>query len=350
MASPYVVPFSFAKAKENTREKTVEEIFVGLGKGEYGFLLGPPNLGKSNLSLSLCYETATAKKIIGLIPDHATPKKVLYVPFEDKLANTNSRIISHSAVLSDRQCELIEENFSYYNNFSPLLSIFGNQSQPENLHKPVKDLIEAAKDFDLLILDTARGLLGSWDEVKGDSLFRQTMNDIASNADIAILINHHLTKVQSGNLDDVNSTGGSGLSTSQSESKFHIFLYLEKPKSHEKVGRLCLKHTKHNYIKPDKAFSSENPVRLTRHGDLLINASVFDHDVDTTVLESPSSKKKTKDRDDFINKMQSEVGDIEVDEELMNHILKESSKKPTEAETDIFDLVFMNDKEDPKGH
>lgn len=342
MTSPYVVPFSFAKAKENTREKVIEEVFVGLGKGEFGFLLGPPNLGKSNLSLSLCYEAVTATRIIGLIPDHAKPKKVLYVPYEDKLANTNTRIISHSSVLSDRQCQLIEENFAYYNNFSPLLSIFGNQSQSEDLYQPVKDLIEAAKGFDLVVLDTARGLLGAWDEVKGDSLFRQTMNDIATQADVAILINHHLTKVQSGKLDEVNSTGGSGLSTSQSESKFHIFLYTDRPKAHEKAGQLRLKHTKYNYIKPDKAFTSANPITISKHDNLLINANVFGKDEE--IIE-PSSVQKAKQRDHFVSKMQDEVGDVEVDEEVMNNVLHEASKKPSIPEADIFDVVFMSDNE-----
>lgn len=340
MASPYVVPFSFAKAQENTREKSIEEVFVGLGKGEFGFLLGPPNLGKSNLSLSLCYEAVTATKIIGLIPDHSNPKRVLYVPYEDKLANTNTRIVSHSSVLTDSQCLLIEENFAYYNNFSPLLSIFGNQSHSDDLFKPVKDLIDAAKDFDLVVLDTARGLLGAWDEVKGDSLFRQTMNDIASKADVAILINHHLTKVQSGKLDEVNSTGGSGLSTSQSESKFHIFLYTERPKGHEKKGQLCLKHTKHNYIKPENAFTSANPITISNHDNLLINAQVFGKQEEAM---EPSSALKTKRRNHFVSKMQDEVGDVEVDVEIMNNVLNEASKKAMAEETDIFDVVFMND-------
>ncbi|KIF53381.1 AAA family ATPase [Vibrio owensii] len=341
MTSPYVVPFSFAKAKENTREKVIEEIFVGLGKGEFGFLLGPPNLGKSNLSLSLCYEAVTATRIIGLIPDHAKPKKVLYVPYEDKLANTNTRITSHSSVLSETQCQLIEENFAYYNNFSPLLGVFGNQPKAEDLYQPVKDLIEAAKDFDLVVLDTARGLLGSWDEVKGDSLFRQTMNDIASKGDVAILINHHLTKVQSGNLDEVNSTGGSGLSTSQSESKFHIFLYTDKPKAHEKTGQLRLKHTKYNYIKPDKAFTSANPITISKHDNLLINANVFEKE--DTIIE-PSTAQKTMLRDRFVSRMQDEVGDVEVDEEVMNNVLTEASKKPTVVDSDIFDVVFMGEE------
>ncbi|MFC5081159.1 hypothetical protein VTH8203_01989 [Vibrio thalassae] len=341
MTSPFVVPFSFAKAKEHTRDKVIEEVFVGLGKGEFGFLLGPPNLGKSNLSLSLCYEAVTATKFIGLIPDHAKPKKVLYVPYEDKLANTNTRIISHSSVLTEHQCQLIEENFAYYNNFSPLLHIFANQSHSEELYQPVKDLIEAAKNFDLVVLDTARGLLGAWDEVKGDSLFRQTMNDIASKADVAILINHHLTKVQSGKLDDVNSTGGSGLSTSQSESKFHIFLYTDRPKAQDKKERLCIKHTKHNYIKPDQAFTSANPITISRHDNLLINAAVFGKN--EKIIE-PSLASKTKQREKFVSRMQDEVGDVEVDKEVMNNVLTEASKKPTAVNLDIFDLVFMNDE------
>jgi len=338
--SSNIVNFSYENAKKNTRENKVDEVLNGLGKGEVGFLVGPPGLGKSFVSLSIGYEVVTSTPFIGLLPVESKPKKVLYVPYEDKLHNLNSRMVTHESNLSDYDKSLVEANFACYNDFSPLLNKFTTNDR-DMRSDSVNSLIEAAKDYDLLILDTARGALGGFSEVEGDILFKLITNEIATKANVAVLVNHHTTKTQTANYNEVNSTGGSGLSTCQSESKFILFLRTFKINRKESLG---LVHIKANYINPDHLATDDNPFFLDRIDNLLVNKAVFSEKRHTKPSKSSKQTKKNIQRKVLVEKLQSDLDDIELDEELMKNVMESESKKSDHASQDPFDTMFMGEK------
>lgn len=321
--------FSFEYARANCRESRVTEVLTGLGKGEFGFLIGPPGLGKTNISLSIAYEVTTGDNFLALIPDRAAPRKVLFIPFEDKEFNMNSKLLSHSENFTSDQKRKIESNLAYYCDYSPLVPLL--HQEMNNNH--ILDLIDAAKDFDLLIIDTARSALGGWDDVKGDSLFRYALSEIARKADVAVLVNHHLTKQQAIRYEDVNATGGSGLSATQSESKYHLFLHSESGKK----NRLLLKHSKANYVPMDKLRSSENPIVVSKLGYLLFNEEVFRAAKPDSVLPERIAKKTTTKQ--VTPKV--ELGDLVVPfDEVDLNFTKSKDINPEPAEEQFLDKMF----------
>lgn len=347
MANSNLIPFSYTRALENNRSNSVVELLDGLAKKEIGFVYGIPGLGKTNLSLAISYELATGTPIIGLLAKPGTTYRVLYVPYEDKEFNVNSRIVEQtSKTFSEDQKRLMEANFALYTDYSPLLSL---KAPSGSILPSVERLVEAAKEFDIVFIDTARKAMGGVSESDsiGDQSFRLALNHIAENADVAIIVNHHLTKIQVSDSNAVNSTGGSGLSSCQSESKFHLLL--SQTKKLKANNQFSLVHTRHNYIKPENTFDEDSPLILSSSEGGYFSALELPSRVRNFVSEVQQARV-----DEALRKKQQtievidSVKDIPLDEEIIHQLdeeRKQSDASSHNAKVDAFDEMFLpNDK------
>ncbi|AZL83402.1 AAA family ATPase (plasmid) [Aliivibrio salmonicida] len=339
--SEYIKKFSVANTEKLKRSNTLTDIFYGLSLGEVGFIIGPPDVGKSYLSLSLAYEAALGCPIIGISPKSNTQFKVIYAPYEDRISTCFERISEQLHNFSEQQINVLEENLAFYTNDSAIAS---PQFRNNNASNSVEHLIEAAKGYDLLIIDTIRFAIGAAGEVQDDSQIKMTIYEIARKANVAILINHHLTKSQGKKGgDEVNSTGGSGLSTLQSQSKFHLFL-------NKKLNKLELVHSKGNYIDSSNRIDASKPLILTFSNKLLISnrsavqstafqAQTVKQDISSDLM---GVEKKIENDNlralDLINRIPT---DNPSDDNTFDEILSQPKKPNSEVQPDIFDEMFI---------
>lgn len=221
-----------------------DEVLPGLSKKSYGFVIGNPGAGKGYFFLSLAYELTTNIKLLGLSKQSA-PIKVLYWPIEDGVNTVAARIKKHLHGISDETAELIEQNFSLYNSFNPICSRRNDAHLSKIIESNRSELIKAALDYDLLIIDTIREASGSCHEVEDDQSIKVTLQEVARSADVAILVSHHPTKDVMRKKEVLTTVSGSGLSVTQANSRYSIFIDTVDNKK-EKTTQIS--HLKHNNV------------------------------------------------------------------------------------------------------
>lgn len=228
-----------------------DDILFGLERGEVGFIIAAPDSGKSYLCLSLAYELATCNPILGLAPNlttHAEPKrrKVLYWSAEDSIKTVLSRIRQHFDSFSNNTQKQIESNLTCLE-FSQIACRPTSRFELINdVESNILELIELAKDYDCLIIDTLREAIGDADEVDDDLQVKQTLQRIAREANISIVATHHLTKSAVKNPEELSAVSGSGFSRTFANARVGITLQGKKDKS----GKLIryINHVKANNI------------------------------------------------------------------------------------------------------
>jgi len=221
----------------------LNEVLPGLSKKSYGFVIGNPGAGKGYFFLSLAYELATNIKLLGL-SKQSTPIKVLYWPVEDGVNIVAKRIKKHIDEIGDETAQLIESNFSLYNSLDPICSRRGT-TIAHIIDSNREKLIAAALDYDLLIIDTIREASGSCHEVEDDLSIKMALQEVARNADVAILISHHPTKDLMRKKEILTTVSGSGLSVTQANSRYSIFIDIVE---YKKVKNTQISHLKHNNV------------------------------------------------------------------------------------------------------
>jgi hypothetical protein len=272
--------------------------------------------------------------------------KVLYVPFEDKEHNLYTKILDQvGGCFSPEQKARFEEHFSVYTDYEPLISA---QMRRGGLSPSIDRMAEAAKDYHLLILDTARSCLGGLNDVEGDTLLCSALEYIAQKANVAILVCHHLKKSQVSDMGEVNSTGGSGLSNTQSASKYHLLLHKQKNKN--KQDSLVLMHTRGNYLRTEDAYTKERPLELYVADSELISIASFE-----TLTSSPSlakepspefseeTMKSLAKRDQVLSLLAETSEDIPFDPDLLIEVEQKSSETDQESDQDDgLDSMFLS--------
>lgn len=244
----------FAFTRENilagAKMSLASQILPGLMRGSYGFLLSAPGKGKTFFLISLSYELALAKPYVGLIAADSKPCRVMFVAAEDFAHGVFSRSADHIAHFSDHDFDLLEQNLKIFNLPHALISRFLDPKCERALDK----LIEIGKNYDFIILDTIRKCTGTAREVEEDTVYEAMLERIATETNAAVMVSHHLRKNQGSGrgMEPVDSTGGSGLSSTQARSKYHIFFDFH-PKD-EKIKYIT--HTKDNYIPRDYVIST----------------------------------------------------------------------------------------------
>ncbi|WP_018694153.1 AAA family ATPase [Algicola sagamiensis] len=252
-----IIPFCDQEIERSIEEKK-EPILNGLYRGNVGFLIAPPDLGKSFLCLSIAYEVSLpCHGLVGVGVSGSAPLKTLIWPIEDTVTGVLSRVQSHMNSFPIGVKQKLKENVSFYNSHEPICSSDENQFSSEvgRAETSLKKLVEAGKGYDLIIIDTLREATGSADETKHDHIINVSLNHLAQEANAAVLVVHHPTKEISRGKEEPSSVSGSGLSSTLSKSKLH--LYMKKVADKQKKDSLQLLFTKANYLPPNKKASIE---------------------------------------------------------------------------------------------
>jgi RecA-family ATPase len=231
----------------NSKEKTVDNFTLkGLSKGKIGFILSPPDIGKSYLSLSIAYSLASEKPLLPVVESNRS-FKTLYWPAEDGVELALQRVDGHTQVLGDEFLLMVEEMVGLFKADGALTERSGVNlvaSQPM-----IDSLINAAKDFDVLIIDTLREAFGPADEVEDDYLIKTILQTVAKEADVSILAVHHPNKNVARGIEKLSSVSGSGLSRTIANAR--LLLYLEPGKPDKDKGP-TLKYLKANLLRGEE--------------------------------------------------------------------------------------------------
>lgn len=229
----------------------LNEVLPGLSKKSYGFVIGNPGAGKGYFFLSLAYELTTNIKLLGL-SKQSTPIKVLYWPVEEGVNTVAKRIKKHTTKISAEVAQLIESNFSLYDSLDPICSRRNETNLTHIINSNRQELISAASNYDLLIIDTIREASGSCHEVEDDLSIKMVLQEVARNADVAVLVSHHPTKDVMRKKEVLTTVSGSGLSLTQANSRFSLFIDTVESKNKKNTE---LSHLKYNNVSQNNILS-----------------------------------------------------------------------------------------------
>lgn len=348
MSNPGLIKTLFSVENILQAKKNLLKNFVipGLSKKKVGFLNGPPNIGKSLLLQTLAYEIALAKPLVGIIDmETAKPQKVLFLCQEDGLDAFLSRAESQIQIFSQEDLEILSEQLVPA--VMPYSLINRNPEDPKSKFQ-VEMLINDAKNYDLVIIDTARKVMGNAREVEEDKLLEDVLDKVAIEADVAILVSHHLTKLHADRKQklDINATGGSGLSSTQASSKYHLTLYYGDEKGHTTTK---LWHSKYNYVPKDKLISELNPIIFTQNQfDLFIAPNIDDstnRETIDTLRKLDCTAYKQESSDHVAKKEIISNGEIDSISSMDLHQSDPAESEATEVDTDETDLTDQQDEE-----
>lgn len=264
---------------EQINKPKTDWILKGLRRGSVGFLIAPPDSGKSYVALSIAYELATGLDLLGVNGNPLKPKRTLYWPVEDGCENASSRIIKHFDDIHDSHVDNIIDRVNLRDSSEPIgfSRKATNTAEESKAREEIDRLIEDCRDYDLLIIDTIREAMGSADEVEDDMAINRILKEVAKKGDVAIIAIHHPTKATARGQDAISSVSGSGLSYTAANSRLHFYIKADQKSPDKKT----LMHTKANFIvnKDDKInapilWTSNNLPFVRRDGlsELLSNA------------------------------------------------------------------------------
>lgn len=227
--------------------KEVDEpnfILKGLLKAHIGMLIAAPDQGKSHLALSLAIEHCSNTKLIGLsITDK--PSKTLLISAEDNQEIVKKRLSEKLNDLPTKVKNLVKSNLLISNSYNSVVASPDDSIQEkQEVNDYVNYLISAIKenDIDLVIVDTVSEIIGNCDEVKNDKQIKRAFQKIARESGAAILLIHHVNKMEIRGEAEINMASGAGLTSIMRLSKF-IFT-ITKSKNDVRT----LKFLKANYI------------------------------------------------------------------------------------------------------
>ena len=255
----------------------------GLAKGELGFILAAPDRGKGFLCLSIAYEASLGQPIVDVSNSDVGMQSVLYWPAEDGAEQVANRIAKHKVQFAPTIWEHVVKNLFLWNNQNPIF----DPTHPKFITDSYTELLEAAKDVDILIIDTLREAAGLADEVKDDLLVKKYLQKLAKEADVALVLVHHITKNAARGLEAISSVSGSGFSRTQANSRLHLFLdvgstdakktagnqSLKKQGSQNNSQTVTLTHLKANNVNLEKRLRS-SPLVWTEHSVLTLKNTI----------------------------------------------------------------------------
>ncbi len=319
-----VISLSENDIEENTFEANKEQILKGLFRGSVGFLIAPPDTGKSYLALSIAYEMALPEyPLIGLRTDEKKIFKTLVWPIEDALPGTLPRVKNHLSVFSSNVKERLKDNVAIYKQSDPICcaSALRQTQEGQGAANALDALIYSAKQYDLVIIDTLRDAVGSADIVEDDYYIRVALERLAKEADVAVFVVHHPTKEVSRGKEVINSVSGSGLSSTLSKSKLHLYLDQVINKKEGIIEATRLRHIKANYVPFNEQWRVPITLYWTQYS-LLYRDPYFVNQFETGIL-SQSERKVSKPIKKRLSRLSEEPGLIHRDDSL----LSEESKR-----------------------
>ncbi len=319
-----VISLSENEIEENALEANNEQILKGLFRGSVGFLIAPPDTGKSYFALSIAYEMALPEYLlIGLRTDEKKIFKTLIWPIEDALPGTLPRVKNHLSVFSSTVKERLKDNVAIYKQRDPICcaNALRQTQEGQDAVNALDALIYSAKQYDLVIIDTLRDAVGSADIVEDDYYIRIALERLAKEADVAVFVIHHPTKEVSRGKEVINSVSGSGLSSTLSKSKLHLYLDQVINKKEGIIEATRLRHIKANYVPFNEQWRVPITLYWTQYS-LLYRDPYFVNQFETGIL-SQSERKVSKPIKKRLSRLSEEPGLIHRDDSL----LSEESKR-----------------------
>lgn len=228
-----------------------EFILPGLPRGDIGMLIAPPDSGKSMLCLTIAYELATGRSLLGIANEASTPRRTLYWPSEDGVHQAFSRITQHLGAFNKHEQKQIAKNVTVRSSSEAIVAPGRSKdgSERESARVARDELIEEAKQYDLLIIDTIREAIGLADEVEDDIRIKAALQLIGREAGVAVLVVHHPTKNVVRGLESVSTASASGLSRTIAKSRCHLYIQMKQdPKGKRPSTEYQLLQTKANFL------------------------------------------------------------------------------------------------------
>lgn len=192
-----------------------EYIFPGLERGEIAVFAGAGGAGKSFLAQKWAMELAAGEKMTGITNFSSSPRKVLFVSFEDGKKAVQKRAVAIFRAMPTllKKEKDIQKNL-YMCAVRGMAPLFF--AEKENTEK-IQECIEFFQNFDFVILDPLSRIFCGDETNTNFSVLVATLEKIAIEADVGILLLHHIAKnaVVDGYDDTwVGIRGGSTLITS----------------------------------------------------------------------------------------------------------------------------------------
>lgn len=230
------------------------DVMHGLERGEIGFVLSMPEMGKSYFCISLAYELATGFPLVNLTQtSNGKAHRVLFWSAEDSAQTLLSRIRNHFDGMSSDLVEMVSNNLNILQHDVIGCSYLATSERKREIERNILELIEIAKAYDFLIIDTLREAAGDADEVQDDLSIKLALQKIAKEANIAVFVSHHVTKSAGRGEERLTAISGSGFSRTLANARLGLALhYNEKSKEDTK------------YISHVKANNVHQPYRLKK--------------------------------------------------------------------------------------
>ena len=233
-------------------QKQANQILKGLGKGEIGIILSMPDMGKGYTCLSLAYELALQKPLLGLYSENNRSSKVLYWPAEDKAVTALNRVSLHFDFFQSDIRDKLAQQVQIVDHPDIGCSQHATKDRKVEVEKHINNFIELAKEYDLVIIDTLREAFGDADEVIDDMSVKNTLQKIALEADVAIVATHHITKAAARGEERISNVSGSGFSRTLANARWQLALHEIKDK--KKTIRV-MSHVKANNVSQNDRFN-----------------------------------------------------------------------------------------------
>lgn len=242
-------------------------VLKGLLRGHIGMLIAAPDTGKSHLALSIAIEHSSNSILLNL-SQTKTPSKTLLISAEDGHDVVKERLIEKLVSLP-RKCEkIVRSNLFTFSSSLPLIlppeAPMKDKATTSEYIKKIIELIKS-KGIDLVIIDTVSEVIGECDEVKHDRLIKLVFQRIARESGAAILLVHHVNKMEIRGEQEITMASGAGLTSIMRLSKFIATIKVDK------TGKKTLNLLKANYLHPSEI--KEFEIKFV--DNLLVNPSVM---------------------------------------------------------------------------
>ena len=246
-----IVELNDSLFESSFQERSINEVLLGLNKQEIGFLVASMETGKGYLCLSIAYELTTTYPFVEVTRNNG-PKKVLYWCVEDGISVVAERVRNHFEVMENAMSSVIQSGLQLFEGEPICCS--GDASNTDVLAAAdnLMKLTEAAKEYDIVIIDTIREAVGTADEVKDDLTIKLALQTLAKNADVAVLVCHHLKKAPQAGLEKVTSVSASGFSRTLANSRIQLFMDKDA-----KQNKTTLSHIKANNLQLNNRLSGK---------------------------------------------------------------------------------------------
>ncbi len=216
----------------------VEEIVLGIGRGEVGMLVSVTNVGKSTLMMNLGLSLAAGESYLALAPEIPRPMRILYCDFEARDSKQRPYLVKMVSSIKNR--DLAERNFIPLN--TPVLN---DEQMSLSNQAHMKYITDYAKkhNVDLIIVDTAGAAFDLHDENNNAEVTKSALKPMirmARKANTAVLFCHHAGKPGESSTSE-KAYSGRGASAWGGLSRAVFLLTRDKKKGKDYVVLECAK-------------------------------------------------------------------------------------------------------------